>query len=717
MMTMPASPKHFRIGLAVRLFVLLSIAGLWMLAGSDARGEGKPPGQLDAELEELVAGFDAGRTPDSFAGEVGGVDVDDGRARVIVEAYDGETGRVAGSAIDAGGRVEGSFGSLVQADVPIGELHRLAASSGVAEVRSPMRPYVDVTGEGVALTNASGWQSSGLTGAGVKVAILDLGFQGYEAKLGTELPASVTAMSFVVGGDIHGGGQPHGTGVAEVVHEMAPDAELYLANFSTEVELANATAWLASQGVRVINASWGYFTSGPGDGTGVVDEIIGLSVDAGVFWAVAAGNSAARHWSGQFVDTNANDFHDFAQSPFDEGNQLNGSFFGLLTTGEQVAAELRWNDPFGAACRDYDLYLMRTNDQDVAVPVASSQDVQNDGVQCIPGADPNEEIVFTIGVTDFYHLVIKKKVAATPATFDLFSASYDLKYQTPANSLLQPADSSRVTTVGAVPYYSPGTIEAFSSRGPTTDGRIKPDIAAPDGVSNATYGNFFGTSAASPHVAGAAALVLQIDPCFSPTQTGALLQSAVIDLGAAGKDNTFGSGRLLLGALPADADADVVGDPCDNCPNVANADQANQDADLFGDACEQPQCLTVTNYWVVPDGDSDCDGYPDSAASLNRAPESLVGTDSALKCAATTLRNDEPLPDRWPVDIDDNQLANGQDILFYNFVFGQPTTNPPVNVPGLGMTPVARFDLSGSGLVNGADILQFNAFFGKRCAP
>ena len=274
-----------------------------------------------------------------------------------------------------------------------------------------------------------------------------------------------------------------------------------------------------------------------------------------------------------------------------------------------------------------------------------------------------------------------------------------------------------MTTVGAVPYYSPGTIEAFSSRGPTTDGRIKPDIAAPDGVSNATYGNFSGTSAASPHVAGAAALVLQIDPCFSPTQTGTTLQSAVIDLGAAGKDNTFGSGRLLLGALPADADADVVGDPCDNCPSVANADQANQDADLFGDACEQPQCLTVTNYWVVPNGDSDCDGYPDAAAAMNRAPESLVGTDAALKCAATTLRNDEPLPDRWPVDIDDNQLANGQDILFYNFVFGQPTTNPPVNVPGLGLTPVARFDLSGSGLVNGADILQFNAFFGKRCSP
>jgi hypothetical protein len=537
----------------------------------------------------------------------------------------------------------------------------------------------------------------------VKVAILDLGFTGYESKLGTELPASVTTMSFVAGGDIHGGGEVHGAAVAEVVHDMAPDAELYLVNFSTEVELANATAWLAAQGVQVINASWGYFTSGPGNGTGIVDDIISSSVDDGIFWSVAAGNETMNHWSGQFVDTDNNGFNEFAQSPFDEGNQLSGSLFGLLSAGEEAIGELRWNDPFGAACRDYDLYLMRTDDQGHAVAVASSQNVQNDGTQCMPGADPVETIDATVPVTDYYHWVIKKRFASTPATFDLFSALQTLKYQTPAGSLMQPGDNAKVMTVGAVPYYSPGTIETFSSLGPTTDGRIKPDIAAPDGVSNSTYGNFFGTSAATPHVTGAAALLLGVDPCLSPLLVKQTLQTQVVDLGAAGKDNTFGSGRLSLGAVP-DGDADGTGDACDNCPLVANADQANQDGDEYGDACEQEQCVTVINHWAVPANDTDCDGWTDTI-------ETFSSTLANQECMTTLAPNDESGTDAWPVDFNDDQLSNGQDILKYNLKFGTVAPGGP------GATDYSvRFDLNADGVINGQDILKFNPYFGKFCS-
>ena len=61
-------------------------------------------------------------------------------------------------------------------------------------------------------------------------------------------------------------------------------------------------------------------------------------------------------------------------------------------------------------------------------------------------------------------------------------------------------------------------MEFFSSQGPTIDGRVKPDIAAIDGVSITGAGSFpvpfFGTSAASPHMGGIAALVLQSAPCL-----------------------------------------------------------------------------------------------------------------------------------------------------------------------------------------------------------
>ena len=240
---------------------------------------------------------------------------------------------------------------------------------------------------------------------------------------------------------------------------------MYLANFDTEVELANASQWLDAQGVTVINASWGYFTSGPGDGTGIVDNIVTQSTAAGTMWSVAAGNHATKHWSGPFNDQDNNTWHEFQNTPFiDEGNQLNG-FFGVLFAGDPVAAELRWDDPFGASCRDYDLYLKRTDDNTgLPITVAASETRQNDG-GCVPGANPVEQLATTVPVTDTYHLTIQKHAAATNANLDLYSAYQDIEYVVTAGSVLQPADNPNALSVGAVYWNSPNTIESFSSRG------------------------------------------------------------------------------------------------------------------------------------------------------------------------------------------------------------------------------------------------------------
>jgi lysophospholipase L1-like esterase len=155
-----------------------------------------------------------------------------------------------------------------------------------------------------------------------------------------------------------------------------------------------------------------------------------------------------------------------------------------------------------------------------------------------------------------------------------------------------------------------------------------------------------------------------------------------------------------------DVDLDGVDDAVDNCRHVSNPSQANQDGDEYGDACEQPQCVSVVNHWNVLNGDSDCDGYPDSVKVSSHAGESSMGTDAARLCAATPQENDEGPPDAWPVDFNDDQLANGADILRFNTVFGTLAPGPPYS---------ARFDLNGDALINGADILQFNPFFGHFC--
>ncbi|KPK83380.1 MAG: hypothetical protein AMS27_13090, partial [Bacteroides sp. SM23_62_1] len=112
--------------------------------------------------------------------------------------------------------------------------------------------------------------------------------------------------------------------------------------------------------------------------------------------------------------------------------------------------------------------------------------------------------------------------------------------------------------------WATGPQEDFSSQGPTnawagSSARIKPDICGPDGVSGYAYGSspmygpFYGTSAAAPHVAGAAALILSLNPGLSPDQLQSLIESNAIDMGDTGKDNIYGWGKIDLGFIMDDS--------------------------------------------------------------------------------------------------------------------------------------------------------------------
>ena len=69
--------------------------------------------------------------------------------------------------------------------------------------------------------------------------------------------------------------------------------------------------------------------------------------------------------------------------------------------------------------------------------------------------------------------------------------------------------------------------KSSAARGPTPDGRVKPDIVGADNVHSAAYGEPFpGTSQASPHVAGLAALVKQRFPDYTPQQVTNYLKSS-----------------------------------------------------------------------------------------------------------------------------------------------------------------------------------------------
>ncbi|MGA9115306.1 MAG: S8 family serine peptidase [Bacteroidota bacterium] len=126
----------------------------------------------------------------------------------------------------------------------------------------------------------------------------------------------------------------------------------------------------------------------------------------------------------------------------------------------------------------------------------------------------------------------------------------------PKNRITSAVD---IFAVGAVNANTPGyPVSSFSSRGPSTctgpdSLRIKPEVSAPgenvrsaSGTSGTT--TMSGTSMASPHVAGAIALLREVAPFLTGTELKYILMNTAADLGTPGEDNDYGHGIIDLWA-------------------------------------------------------------------------------------------------------------------------------------------------------------------------
>lgn len=442
-----------------------------------------------------------------------------------------------------GGKVETTYRQLIQSLVPFNSLQTLANSSYVRYVRLPLKPVPlqNVLSEGVAKTNANQWQTMSpyRTEGEVKVCILDTGFKGYGSLLGTELPSSVIAKSFRADGNISA--DKHGTACAEIVHDMAPDAKLWLVNLETDVEHHNAVNWIIDQGVNIISYSAGWFNIGAGNGTGPICEDVKKAANKGIIWCSAAGNSAEDHWEGTFSDSDGDGWHNF--SGIDE------ILHWWVPAYSTVGAWLNWDDwgtwngiSYSGSNQDYDLYLYYwTGTEWIYVTKSTNwQTGRQWPVESIYGWYSER--------STYWGIVIRKYLATRNVKFELFTEgnTTSIEYNVPAGSLDIPADSQYAVVAGATDW-SNDAYHSYSSQGPTYDGRVKPDFAAPSGTSGVTYGtkNFYGTSASTPHVAGAFALIMGKTP-YTLAQIQTILEKRALDLGSSGKDNKFGYGRLKL---------------------------------------------------------------------------------------------------------------------------------------------------------------------------
>lgn len=511
--------------------------------------------RLDDALDALVA---PGARDRAAAAEAAGLRLEEGRVQVrLVVGMEGEAAaRAAVAAAD--GLVTDALDDTLQAWLPPAELTAVAGAPGVAFVGAPNyaipaeSELIAATSEGVAAANAPAWLAAGRQGQGVRIAIIDIGFQGYTDLLGEELPATVIAKNFVDGqpdAEVNGT-TPHGAACAEIVHDMAPQAQLYLIKISTDLDLSQAVDYAISQNVDVISTSLTFLNVTPGDGSGKFAAMTQRARDAGILWVTAAGNYRETHWGGPFADADGDTVHEYTPgvevNVFGPGN--NTAY--QIPAGVALSVAARWDD-WAAVNQDYRLHLVRYNG--AAFEIVATADNRQTGQA---GQRPTERIEYrTGGAAAIYGVVIARVNGGRAVHFDLVTPNRELDRRVPAMSLGNLADAPAALTVAAVRAGAPYPQEDYSSEGPTNGpggapvgGLWKPNLAAFAAVTTESYGTrvFSGTSAAAPHVAGAAALVLNAYPTPRPGDTQTLLEDWAVDQGPACLDTRFGFGRLFL---------------------------------------------------------------------------------------------------------------------------------------------------------------------------
>ncbi|MGA8181124.1 MAG: S8 family serine peptidase, partial [Desulfobacterales bacterium] len=446
---------------------------------------------------------------------------------------------------DLGAEITKRSGNVIRAQVPVNMLTAVADTvSGVSFMRTPdtFIPSV-VKSEGVSLTGADTYHNANYDGTGVKVAVFDVGFQYLSDAISShELPNNVIKVDCTGTGCIPSNFSSetdnHGTAVAEVIYDMAPGVSLYLIKVADKLDLSDAKDYAIQNGIRIINLSGGYLNQNFYDGGCWSTNAVCTANDAhahNILWVNSAGNEARRHYEAEFTDPNGNGWHNVSGSS--ETIKISAN------DGDTIKVYLTWND-WPTPTDNYDLYLY---DSSYNV-VDSSMNPQSGN----PGQEPTELISYPVPTTKggLYYLAIYKDPSASAHLLELYCVNHDLPLAvaSSASSLLGPADAASVLAVGAISYsyWSTGPQEVYSSQGPTTDGRIKPDIMGPDNVSNSIEGFFAGTSASSPHIAGAATLILQKNPVLSVDQLRNSLTTTASHLGSPVPNNIYGYGRLNL---------------------------------------------------------------------------------------------------------------------------------------------------------------------------
>ena len=288
-----------------------------------------------------------------------------------------------------------------------------------------------------------------------------------------------------------------------------------------------------------------------------------------------------------------------------------------LEVGDVITVQLRWEDSWSGANRDFDLLIW---DFATSTIVASSYDPQRG----VAGHVPFELLLsYQVPRDGRYALAVLHEGGSTPGWIQLTVWGVgSIEHYTGTGSIANPAESSNpgMLAVGAAHWNNVRTIEHYSSRGPTPDRRVKPDIVGADCGATALR-NFCGTSQAAPHVAGMAALVRQRFPTYTVVQVANYLKEHAEQRESPDPNNTWGHGFAKL--PPVSECSDAVPSAASNPGLVTDCEALLAARDtLAGSGTLNWSGSTAIGSW---DGVT-VDGSPLRVTKLNLRDSQLTGT-------------------------------------------------------------------------------------------
>lgn len=568
----------------------LAIGVLAMVLWAGVAAAGPATSKVDPALMDLYgahADHAFQKSAEPFVPRDSSIRVIDDRVVVDVVA-DGDVATLEAELVALGMRNVAVFGRMISGELPVSAIPALDAIATLRSARPARarRKSGAINSQGDLAMRADVARTAfGVTGAGVKVGVLSDSFNclnGAAANVAANELSPVTVIQEISG---CADGTDEGRAMLQIVHDVAPGATLLFATaFNGTASFASNILALRNNGAHIILDDIAYndepmFQDGP------IAQAIDTVVSQGAAFFSASCNDAHRSYESVFRagTTFANGaFPSAGGAPhFFGGTAHNFAPSGAavhmqritIGAGRTLQIVLQWDSPFFSVSgppgspNDLDVYLLNSAGTQVVAGAATGN----------TGDDALEIFTFTnSGATANFNLMIVSFQGPPPgfikyaqvggpgitiATFDTASGTVWGHPAANGAAAVGAAFYGDTPVFGVAPpvlesYSSGGPVQIFfdtaGNRLPTPAIRAKPQFVAPDGVQTTVLNPFFGTSAAAPHAAGVAALMLQQRPGLSPSALYSALQSTAVDMGPPGFDLDNGSGLIQAdGALQA----------------------------------------------------------------------------------------------------------------------------------------------------------------------